>query len=363
MVKAFLQRTYDQRLKVFFDKYERWLIPGLLFSGFIFDVITFRTLQIQTTLAVLGVHASLAGLAVLYSNFINGLPSATSNSLTGKFVQYLKYISELVLQFTFGSLLSNALIFYWYSGAFFASWPMVILLVVLITGNEVFRDFYLRPAVQLSLYSFVLFSYFSLILPYIFTSLSPWLFVAAGLGSTSLVLLLVAVLARLVPAISKTSWRISGSVLSVTAIMYALYFLNIIPPIPLSVRDAGVYHSIVIQSGEYVFEGESEAFPANLIPGQTVHASPSDNIFVYTAIYAPAELTTVIYHQWQFYDPVQRKWLDRDRLPFTIRGGRGEGFRGYTFKSRLTPGKWRVTVQTSRGQVLGRVPFTVVLPE
>jgi len=38
---------------------------------------------------------------------------------------------------------------------------------------------------------------------------------------------------------------------------------------------------------------------------------------------------------------------------------RGKGFRGYTFIENYTEGEWRCTVETGRGQVIGRQSFTV----
>lgn len=358
-MRNLLQRLYDQRLKTLYQRYERWFVPGMLLSGFLLDVVTFRTLQIETTLALLGGHAFIAGLAVFYNNVFDGGQQIPK----GKFFQYLRFLFAFVAQLSIGSLLSSALLFYWYSGAFFASWPVLVLLVLLVTTNEVFRAAYLKPAVQLGLYVFVLFSYFSILLPFIFSSLSPWLFVLAGVVSTFLGILLARLLAQLVPTVKTEFPRIATAIVIVTIIMNTLYFLNVIPPIPLSVRDAGIYEDIQLHQGEYVLTGQTESWLGRLLPGQTIYTTPSENVFAYTAIYAPAELTTVIFHQWQFYDPIEGKWVDKDRLSFTIRGGRNEGFRGYTFKSRLTPGRWRVTVETSRGQVLGRVPFTVALPQ
>jgi hypothetical protein len=53
-------------------------------------------------------------------------------------------------------------------------------------------------------------------------------------------------------------------------------------------------------------------------------------------------------------------WIATDRIGFEISGGREGGYRGFTGKSGITPGKWRVEVQTERGRVLGRIDFTVI---
>jgi hypothetical protein len=53
-------------------------------------------------------------------------------------------------------------------------------------------------------------------------------------------------------------------------------------------------------------------------------------------------------------------WKVSDRIAFEISGGREGGYRGYTRKQTITPGKWRVEVETDRGQILGTIDFTVI---
>ncbi len=64
-------------------------------------------------------------------------------------------------------------------------------------------------------------------------------------------------------------------------------------------------------------------------------------------------------HRWQYYDDETRSWVTASALSFSIHGGRSDGYRGYSVKRSLTEGKWRVSVETVRGQVLGRIPFTI----
>jgi hypothetical protein len=80
---------------------------------------------------------------------------------------------------------------------------------------------------------------------------------------------------------------------------------------------------------------------------------------VFTAICAPAGLTTTIVHEWQHYDEAKREWVTDETIPFFIVGGREAGYRGYSVKTDLTEGSWRVNVKTEFGQVIGRVSFRV----
>jgi hypothetical protein len=36
------------------------------------------------------------------------------------------------------------------------------------------------------------------------------------------------------------------------------------------------------------------------------------------------------------------------------------GYRGYTFKRQVQPGRWRIEVRTEHGRLLGRIAFELV---
>ncbi|MEK7183409.1 MAG: DUF2914 domain-containing protein [Patescibacteria group bacterium] len=359
MLRAQLQRLgLDRRLKAIYERYERVLIPAFLVIGFIFDVITFRTLQIDTALKLLLAHAIVAGLMLIFIQLYDARKEPSKYVV----VSYARFLAPFAAQISIGALLSSSLLFYWFSGSLSVSWPLFALITGVMISSEVFRQAYLRPVVQLSVYNFVLLSYFSVLLPFVLKSLSAWIFILSGVLSTLIVLLIILLLTNFSPAVKRQQPQLFVAVMSVFVIMSAFYYLKLIPPLPLSLREAGIYHAIIRQPGDYKLIGENETFIQKLIPGQTIHADIGDSLYAYTAIFAPAKLTAVIYHRWEYKDPTSGQWTDKSLLHFSIKGGRQEGFRGYTMKTGVTPGKWRVTVQNERGQVLGRLTFTVEEP-
>lgn len=146
-------------------------------------------------------------------------------------------------------------------------------------------------------------------------------------------------------------------------VMQSLYFGNIIPPIPLSLREAGVYHNIERTGIGYILLAEKETLLERFIPGQVIHVIPNKPVYIYSAIFAPTKLQTRIVHHWQKYDEKLKQWIDKDRLSFTLLGGRDKGYRGYSVKSSIYLGKWRVKIETERGQVLGSIRFDAVEAE
>ncbi|MFZ2682080.1 MAG: DUF2914 domain-containing protein [Patescibacteria group bacterium] len=345
----------DKRLRAIYTKYERLFIPGFLVVGFVFDIITFRTLQINTTLRLLFVYAVGIILMIAYIHLYDDRPKPPKSVI----LNYLRFLASFATQIAMGALLSSALLFYWFSGSFSVSWPLFALTTGVMVSSEIFRRIYLKPTVQLGVYNFALLSYFSVLLPFVLRSLSGWTFILAGVMSTLVTLLLALFLAHFSSKIRPLRSSLFASIMSVFALMSALYVFKLIPPLPLSITEAGIYHNIQRQAGEYILTGDDENFFQRLIPGQKIYANLNESIYAYTAIFVPADLSTEIYHLWEYKDPLSDKWVDRNLLHFSAHGGRQQGYRGYTTKTGLAPGQWRVTVQNSRGQVLGRLKFTV----
>lgn len=343
------------KFKKLYEKYEHLLIPGMLVLGIIIDFITFKSIEIQTTFIILSIHLILSGLAMTYINFYDGkkIPHSINP------LRYIRLACPLIVQFTFGGLLSASFIFYWFSGALAITWPFIILLVLLMISNDTFRDYYLKPVVQISVYYFILFAILGLMLPYHFHSISSWVFILSGGISLALIFFYLWILSKYLDKISAQLSKICISILGIFVTMLLFYSLNIIPPIPLALRDTGVFHSLQRSGNVYRVEAEKRSILERIIPGQTIHVRNGESIYVYSAIFAPSQLNTRIVHHWQYYNKDQHKWITRDKPSFPLTGGRQAGYRGYSLSSNLTEGKWRVDVETERGQVIGRIKFTV----
>ena len=148
-------------------------------------------------------------------------------------------------------------------------------------------------------------------------------------------------------------------IVAIFGFMNVLYFANIVPPIPLTMRDGGVYHNVKKVGGIYEVEAERETFFQKIMPGKIIYVTERNLVYVYTSVFSPADLNTEIIHRWQKYNEENGKWVTVNKLSFFVKGGRKDGYRGYSLSSNITPGRWRVFVETKRGQVLGKVSFEV----
>ncbi len=342
-------------LKSLYAKYERFLLPGALAIGIVADFITFRAINTETAFILLLVHTFLAGTAIILLNLYKNHQLETPS----KFSKYVLLITPLVLQFSFGAMLSASLVFYWFSGAFAVSWPVFALLLLLMISNDVFRDYYQLPKVQISIYYFALFSFSSVAFPYLLNSIESWSFVLAGMISLIAITAYIFFAAQILPELKHLQRFFGFSIGSIYIAMNLLYFFNLIPPIPLSITDMGVYERVQLQGDNYQVTRNKQSFIQKLLPGTLIKMESTDAIYLYSAIFAPTDLSTTIVHDWEFFDENENRWRKSSDISFALTGGRSDGYRGYTYKRNHQEGKWRVTVRTQRGQALGRLVFKV----
>ena len=150
-------------------------------------------------------------------------------------------------------------------------------------------------------------------------------------------------------------------ILSIFGVVNFLYFTNLIPPLPLSLKDAGVYYSIQKnQDGNYAVIYEKTSWKKYFEPYPNFKKTPNSPVYAYSAIFSPQDLNLTIVHEWQHYDESQNKWVTESVINLPVIGGRDGGFRTYSMRSDLADGKWRVNIKTEFGQTIGRLQFNAI---
>lgn len=336
--------------------YQHYISPISLIAGFLSDnlFLTKRVDLLRTNLLLL-FYLLVCAFGIVAINMV-----AAGRVKNLRIVRFAPAISIFV-QFAFGGLFSGYLSLYSRSASLATSWIFVIALAALLLGNERFMRWYSLLPFQISLYFGSLFSFLIFYLPVAFHAIGPKMFLLSGGVSVGVITLFIMLLYRLVPEIVKANrTRVARSIAIIYLAFNALYFFNLIPPLPLAIKDAGVYHSVVHESdGTYHLDGEQLPwYEAYLNYNTEFHQAPGDPVYVYTAIFAPNDLSTTIEYEWQHN--VAGKWVTTDTLKFPILGGRDAGYEGYTVKSNVVPGLWRVNVITQYGALIGRVAFSVI---
>jgi hypothetical protein len=267
-----------------------------------------------------------------------------------------------VLQFLFGGLLSTFLVFYFRSGSLRASWPFFLLLAGAFLANEKLKHRLARLDFQLSFFFLSLFSFAIFIVPVLVHAIGRLVFLLSGGISLGLLWLFLRALEAVGGEALARRRAPTAYVATIFLAINALYFLNLIPPIPLSLQDAGVDHSVArTADGDYVVQTEDQGWLRFFRLAVRIHEVPGAPVYVYSAVFSPTALNTDIVHEWQAYDR-RRGWLTTDRVALPVRGGRGGGYRTYSMKRGVWPGAWRVNVETPTGAILGRVRFNVLSP-
>jgi hypothetical protein len=268
-----------------------------------------------------------------------------------------------IIQLSFGALFSGSLVFYSRSASLSVSWPFLLLLVAFMVGNELVHTRLSRLAFQLAGFFVSTFLYASFAIPTLVREISTGVFLLSGavsLLATLSIVLLVKYVRREHPEKQTVIWT---SVLSLYALFNLLYFTNLIPPLPLSLKEIGIYHTVVRSTpGAYELSYEAARWYHFRTINPVFHLGENKLAYAYSAVFAPTNLSTEIAHEWFYRDEEKNEWVRTGTISFVVEGGREAGFRGYS-SAHIFPGKWRVEVRTGHGAMIGRTTFTVALPE
>ncbi len=351
-----VEPTSSSKHSVWKSLKHHWLTFAFIL-GFVMDNLTLNRVDQVFDNVVLALYVVLAMVSMLL------LYAGTAAKLPGRLSEYARSYSPFVMQYAFGGLLSGMLIFYGRSGAWGSSWPYLAIIMLAIYGNETIKDRTTRLLYNLAILFVGVFSYIVLLIPVLTGLMGPWIFVGSGLVAVFLISLYIRVLTLIIPRFMQLERKAIVFVLGIVYLGFnVFYFANIIPPIPLSLKSVGIYNSVVrFENGDYQVkyeEGEWWRFWKD--SDTVVHtAGVGQSIYCYAEVFAPTKLSTDIVHVWEYKDPVTDKWEEHARLGYSIEGGRATGYRGYTFINGYESGSWRCSVETERGQVLGRERFEI----
>jgi hypothetical protein len=268
----------------------------------------------------------------------------------------------MAVQFLLGGLFSAYAIFYSRSATLTSTAIFFALLVVLLVGNEFLRNRLSSLRLLVSLYAMVCFAFFTFFLPVMTGYMNAAIFLVGAALSVGVTLRVVQLIYRRNPDRSqKEAVLVGGPAIALIALLVGFYFLNWIPPVPLSMKFGGMYREVQKQDDRFALSFDREWYQ---IWKRSQSPFPADEpIYCFTAVFAPVALNTTVYHHWYFRTNSNKPFTHADKIPIKIAGGREGGYRAYTFKQRLDPGDWRVDVETEDGRVVGQVSVEVAARE
>jgi len=326
-------------------------------AGFIWDSLMLSRIDHVFARVMLTTYLCLAAVCIVVINIHESRKAGSKTTL-----RYDRYL-PLILQFCFGSLFSAYIIFYTQSASLAVNWPFVVFLIFLAFSNEIFRARYVSLIFQLCTFFVVLFSYSIFSLPIVMGRMGGDVFVLSGLWSLGAIICLSLVVRFTAREIFRRGiLQLVAGISAIYTLFNLAYFTNIIPPVPLSLKEIGIYHlvarepdrtyKLIFERGSWypLFNGTSDIY----------HRADNEPVYVWSSVFAPTKLAVPIFHVWSYFDEIDRVWVTTDRLEFLVVGGREEGYRGYSFKQSVFPARWRVVVETARKERVGQVEFRLV---
>lgn len=287
-----MQKIYLKDIKKFFEKYKSHLSAGTLILGFIFDYLTLKRVDFLTDNLFIVLYLVIAGVCILIINF------KEERQLANKFILNIYDFLPFILQFCFGGLFSAFIIFYSKSASLLSSGAFIFILFVLLIGNEFFKERYEKLIFQIGIYFVSLFSFSIYFLPVLIKKMGALVFLGSGFISLVLIGLFIYLISRFSPRRFLEDRNILVFVVAgLFGLINILYFTNIIPPIPLSLKSSGVFHSIEkIANGTYLAVGEDSVVWYERFMTEVVHLQDTKTVYVFGSVFAPTDLNTKIIH-------------------------------------------------------------------
>lgn len=341
-----------ERLKQTYDKYSKYQPAAFFIAGFLFDIITLGRIDDPLSILQQTLYLVIIGRMLFYTNL-----EKAGLWVPPKWIAKVWHYENEALHFLLGSLLSSYTLFYFVSASISTSLIFMIFIGGILIANELPQFQRQSAAIKYGIYYLCLFSFLSFLTPII-------------LQFVSLITLLIAMLLTLLVAWTTRNTSIKKGLdkkhverlqvypaVTVCASILILYFLKVLPPIPLSVQYLGVYHKVERSGDAYSLSYDRPFWKIWQNGAQTFLAQPGDKLNVFARIFSPTNMDDQVIFRWQNY--VNDEWQTTDIIKMRVIGGRSEGFRSHAFKTNYQAGDWRVKVETLDGREMGRIDFTV----
>ena len=352
MIRHYLPKNTEELIRW----YERYVAPLSLVAGFVIDNVLFRSIDLWTTVFAVALYLACAIGGMFALNFVE--TGRAQNTLILRVAPFF----PVIVQFSFGGMFSGFFVLYSESATLVVSWISVAILALFLIGNDRFRLRYRLFSFQVGVLFVAILGFLSFLVPLVFKQIGPIVFLASSVGGTVLIALYILLMYRVMPELIQANLKkLLRSIGAIFLIFNVLYFTNAIPPLPLALKEAGVYHNVERIGDEYHILYEPAPWYRQYLPlGKIFHRAPGEPLYAFSAVFAPSGLSTTLTHEWQNYDAETEDWNTVATVEFPVVGGRDGGYRGFSITTNPRSGKWRVNVLTPYGQLVGRISFTVI---
>jgi hypothetical protein len=304
-------------------------LPASFFaSGFILDAIT------------LGIAVSFVDLCLL---------SAYSIVLILLFFWQIPFKPiwiEAIKQFCVGGLYSALSIFYFKSSDIYTGYLFFLILFSLLVWNEFWNKGDVKKRVYNTVLCLGLIMYANFLIPHLILTIHWSVFYLS--------LLLVAGIFSIKYLWLQKEKRWLKEPVALLFVFAFLYYLNIIPPVPLVLKEQFACQDLI--PNKYSCKQQRKPWYDF---SDVIYIQSGKSIVVMGSIFAPTGVEAQLEHKWWFND-VKKGWTNTDNIPLFIgKGGRAEGWRLYSTKYRWQPGEWKVETAVQGGSIVSSLSFSI----
>lgn len=347
-----------QKLIDYYNKHERMLNVLFFLGGILFDVATLA--EIDSLMSIIQQVFYLVSIgALLYYDF---LARYNAFSIASERINKWWIYRDPAIHFLMGGMLNIYSLFFLKSASFMASFVFIGFMLSLIIANELKVVKENKINLKLALYFICVFSFFAVLYPLILGFVG-WIPFTMSFISTAI--FIYGVYKLVAKKISDR--KILGRALllpgiTIINLFLLFYAMGWIPPVPISVKEIGVYHRVEkTDMGAYLLSFEKPWWKFWSSGDQDFVAQAEDAVYIFVRIFSPARFNDSVTLHWQLFNEKRGTWMTTDKIKMQISGGRKEGYRGYAYKQNYQEGTWRVLVETNDGHEIGRQKFWVSL--
>jgi hypothetical protein len=280
-------------------------MPAVFFlSGVTYDTFTLTRIDRLLDNLVLLLYLLLLGLLIVLTGRLGIEPAPDPAQLktlshVGRWVLQTRPFYPMASQFLLGGLFSAYAIFYFRSATLTSTAVFFSVLVIFLVANEFLRDRLSNLRLLVSLYALVCFGFFTFFLPVMTGYMNVLVFLGGAVLSGAVTFRVVELIYRNNPDRSRReAVGVSVPAFAVIALLVGFYFLNWIPPVPLSMTFGGIYHEVKKTHDRFELSFERSWYQ---IWKQSNSTFPSDEpVYCFTAVFAPVSLNATVYHHWYF---------------------------------------------------------------
>lgn len=258
-----------------------------------------------------------------------------------------------MLQFCFGSMFSALVVCYFKSSGSLASLLLVILLAILLVGNEFLKKKYESFSISLAFFCLLGTMFMNFTIPHVVHRIGfLWFFLS------TLISFLICVGIKV---LSRHKKRVLIAPAIISCLLILAYVMNWVPPVPLVLKQQMACQNF--DRKNYSCDVDKPTFLQTIgVKLPSVHRINHSEVYFISSVYAPADLKAELEYRWYFMDPMTGQYSLTDKIAtgrMVTDGKRKAGYRSFTRKKHVPPGRYNVEVAYKNGAVIGSQKFEV----